>query len=153
MSGLPGKEKDRTCQLLLALRLTGSGCHLIPDIFARFTELQQDDDPSRRLMQSGLTVEQQAVSLEALHLSDVAPCWLHGRWCPCERVDLEVTGTPCQDYSPMGLRRGINGVNYPIFRAWVLHCLKRRPKIIVHENVGAFPVGLLHDAFGERYRL
>ena len=104
--------------------------------------------------------QEQIKRLKTFVVCDRVFCLKHRRWCKCRKYeshasflsnDLEVTGTPCQDYSPMGSRNGIFGKQFSIFIAWVKVCKHQRPKIIVHENVHRFPVTLLHEYFSDDY--
>lgn len=109
-------------------------------------------------MQFPLAEQRKRLTVSAV--SDRVACLKHRLWCKCRKYephapflsnDLEVTGTPCQDYSPMGSRNGIFGKQFIIFITWVKVCKHQRPKIIVHENVPQFPVTLLHEYFSDDY--
>lgn len=151
------QESDPICQAFLQANLPEQ-CHIIPDLFARFEGLGQFDRPSRFLMQ--FPQQEQIKRLRTYVVCDRVVCVKHRQWCKCRKYwsrasflsnDLEVTGTPCQDYSPMGSRNGIFGKQFLIFLAWAKVCKHQRPKVIVHENVHQFPVTLLHEYFSDDY--
>ena len=88
------QEKDAACQVLLANRLRGTGCHLVKDIFARFTEVQHVPDPSQICM--GMTPD----ALSSMTAAETVPCCIHGSWCNVAPdgmlVDIDISGSPCQ---------------------------------------------------------
>ena len=154
------QERDAMCQQLLAHRLSGTGCLLIPDLFVRFEELQQFADPSAAL--GLLPVAMRVHRLERMRIADAIPATMFAErretFGPHNAAlgltpDVDVTGTPCQDWSPIGARLGLFGPNWPIFRAWQLWCQSAEPKILVHENVPEFPVHVLFLFFAERYNI
>lgn len=148
------------CQQLLGHRLGGTGCVLIPDLFARFEDLQQFADPSAAL--GFLPVAQRVQRLECMRLADSIPAGTsaerRGIFGPQNAArgltpDVDVTGTPCQDWSPIGARLGLFGPNWPVFRAWQLWCHSAEPKIVVHENVPQFPVHVLFLFYSHMYEI
>lgn len=66
---------------------------------------------------------------------------------------MDVTGTPCQDFSPLGSRHGHLGPQMHIFVAWVKLVLSMSVLFLVHENVPQFPEVLLHMFLGHQYHI
>ena len=66
-------------------------------------------------------------------------------------IDIDITGSPCQDYSPAGLRQGSTGPRFPIFYAWIQSVRHLQPRVLVHENVLQFPVSLLSELLSDLY--
>ena len=52
---------------------------------------------------------------------------------------MHVAGSPCTDFSSMGLRKGLNGETMVAFLVWIRLILTHLPIIIIHENVVNFP--------------
>ena len=84
-------------------------------------------------------------------LSTHAPCCGHGLMCQVPRPDFDVTGTPCQDFSPAGQHRGPWGPQMAIFLAWVHIVLAIAIPVVLHENVPQFWVSLLEQFMGHAY--
>ena len=68
---------------------------------------------------------------------------------PCS--DFDVTGTPCQDFSPAGQHRGPLGPQMIIFLAWVQIVLAMSVPVVLHENVPQFWVTLLDQFMSHAY--
>ena len=123
------QEKDPMCQHVLSWQHGGS-CHLVGDIFSRFEHLQNFPDPSAII--SNMDVQQAAKYLNSLQVAKYVPCQMHNCicWMPSsDNVDVDVTGSPCQDYSMMGSRSGFFGKQYPILHAWLLWVICVQPRI------------------------
>ena len=84
-------------------------------------------------------------------MSKQAPCCGHGLMCAVPWPDFDVTGTPCQDFSPAGKHRGPWGPQMPIFLAWVQIVLAMAIPVVLHENVPQFWVSLLEQFMGHAY--
>ena len=70
----------------------------------------------------------------------LAPCYGHGISCQPQACDLDVTGTPCQDFAPNGHRLGVHGPQWSVCLAWISLMLLHQVPVIVHENVPQFLV-------------
>ncbi len=81
----------------------------------------------------------------------MAPCCLHGTWCIPPACDVDVTGTPCQDFAPNGNRLGIHGPQWPVFLAWASVILAQHVPLVVHENVPQFMVEALQALMQHQY--
>ena len=110
--------------------------------------MQQLSDPGSYLGQLG---EQARSYLERRTCSSLVPCLIHGWLCSVGPgdVDIDITGSPCQDYSACGNR----GPRFGIFFAWILTVRFLQPRILIHENVWNFPVGLLSEILADMYEL
>ncbi len=62
--------------------------------------------------------------------------------------DTQIAGSPCQAWSSRGLQDGERGPQMFAFLAWVGLCLLHMFRVIVHENVAAFPIQILKFFFG-----
>jgi hypothetical protein len=85
------------------------------------------------------------------HLRSHAYCLRHHQACPLVRADIEICGSPCQDFSQSGLRRGCDGPTMSVLLAWILRVRTLCPTLLVHENVPSFPVHVLVHFLGDRY--
>ena len=65
----------------------------------------------------------------------LAPCYGHGISRQPQACDLDVTGTPCQDFAPNGHRLGVHGPQWSVCLAWISLMLLHQVPVIVHENV------------------
>ena len=63
------------------------------------------------------------------------------------KIDALAFGFPCNDFSYVGERRGLEGVFGPLYRYGVKVLNKRKPKWFIAENVE----GLLHDNKGKTF--
>lgn len=83
--------------------------------------------------------------------------WCHRHFCHCPvvppaaRIDFDMTGTPCTDYSSAGSRQGWNGPTFPVLVTWAQHMIRARVPCWIHENVVAQPLWLLQLLLGEHY--
>lgn len=82
-------------------------------------------------------------------------CYRHCRRCPLRHVDLDITGTPCTDYSlAHGQRMGILGKTFPVFLCWSQLIQRLEVPLWIHENVVQQPSELFRDVFdAEMYRI
>lgn len=84
-------------------------------------------------------------------LDQASMCLRHRRACPISSARMHVAGTPCTDWSELGLRQGTNGASAAAFMCWVAmrRCLQEA--YIVQENVSSFPTTLLDRFLGDMY--
>ena len=80
-------------------------------------------------------------------------CVGHGRHCWVPQVDVDMTGTPCQDFSQQGHREGPQGKQMWVFLAWVAAVLASDAAVVIHENVPQFWVELLVQHLGMKYHI
>ena len=87
------------------------------------------------------------------HGSAIQPAWCctHGRQCMPVASDVDVTGSPCQDFAPNGHRLGVHGPQWPVFEAWAAVMLSQNVPVIVHENVPQFDVDALAMIMQHKY--
>ena len=91
-----------------------------------------------------------------------AKCVSHApRHCRCpiteimddEFVDIEIAGPPCPPWSKMGKHRGTSDERFRVHQVWILMVRRRRPRIIIFENVDTYPVALLFQSLGDLYEV
>lgn len=90
-------------------------------------------------------------SVYSTSMTAMARCRMHNIWCRPPPCDLDVTGTPCQDFAPNGNRLGTNGPQWPVFLAWVSVILAQQVRVVVHENVPQFLVEALQALVEHQY--
>lgn len=90
-------------------------------------------------------------SVHGTLMAAMARCRTHGTWCHPPPCDLDVTGTPCQDFAPNGNRLGVLGPQWPVFLAWVAVILIQQVRVVVHENVPQFLVEALQALVEHQY--
>ena len=95
---------------------------------------------------------------QTLHMAQSAPlhaslhCYRHHRHCPIQTVHIDITGTPCQDYSHANHNKaGIFGDRFKVFVVWGQIILRSMVPVFVHENVCGQPSSLFHSMFGAYY--
>ena len=120
------------------------------DIFHRWKECQTLDDPGQML--SSMAQQQVEAMLER-PCSPKIPCLTHQRFCEVSdsHIDVDVTGSPCQDHSPCGNRLGSHGPRYSVFKAYCKTMRYLQPRIIIHENVCQFPASFLSEELSDIY--
>ena len=123
--------------------------HVFMDLFDMLEETAVMEDPRGWL--AGLPMVGQVAVLSHVHASARAPCTRHRGMCHVPMADMDCTGTPCQDWSPLGRQLGVAGPHMPILLAWCSAIAARAVPIVVHENVPQFPVELLHGLLGHAY--
>eukprot|EP00746_Dinoflagellata_sp_MGD_P070862 gnl/MRDRNA2_/MRDRNA2_28949_c0_seq1.p1 gnl/MRDRNA2_/MRDRNA2_28949_c0~~gnl/MRDRNA2_/MRDRNA2_28949_c0_seq1.p1 ORF type:complete len:478 (+),score=109.27 gnl/MRDRNA2_/MRDRNA2_28949_c0_seq1:84-1517(+) len=69
--------------------------------------------------------------------------------CPPSIVDM--SGSPCTDWSMIGIQKGAEGKTAPIFLTWMQIQRENDTPVIIHENVRRFPVDQLKKVFGDKY--
>ena len=137
------------CALALAVQDNDPRCQ---DVLCR--QAQSDFDFGRHVFVDLVEI---ADIIDLIHRTAVpqgpviARCCCHGSWCELQHCDLDVTGTPCQDFAPNGNRQGRHGPQWRVFMAWVTMILGMALPIVLHENVPQFPPALLHEFLGHIY--
>lgn len=104
------KDVDTDCQRVLCQR--GSH-HVFCDLFRKHSALANIGDPLGFLQCLGL--EQALQLLFACQASANMFCVRHQAVEEIPRTDVDISGTPCQDWSSAGARAGILGERFYIF--------------------------------------
>ena len=145
------EERDATCQMLLYSQHQAA-VHMVSDIFHRWQDLQTLGDPGQML--SSLPQQQVEAMLER-PCSPEIPCLTHRHLCRVSDgdIDVDITGSPCQDHSPCGNRLGCQGPRSSVFKAYCKTMRHLQPRIIIHENVCQFPASFLSDELSDIYAL
>ncbi|CAE7890341.1 unnamed protein product, partial [Symbiodinium necroappetens] len=73
----------------------------------------------------------------------VAPCEVHGQGCNVvpefgSKLALEITGSPCVDWSKRGRRRRAGGPTMIVYAVWLGSFIKSGLHVLVHENTPDF---------------
>jgi site-specific DNA-cytosine methylase len=71
--------------------------------------------------------------------------------CPPAVVDM--SGSPCTDWSIIGAMKGCSGPTIPIFLTWARIQLENDTAVIIHENVRRFPSDQLKKVLGHKYHM
>ena len=123
--------------------------HVYADLFSLLAETAALPNPKDLL--ASLPLEHQVAALQGARLNPAPWCCRHEQACPCPVPDLDCTGTPCQDFSPVGSRKGPHGPQMCVFLAWCRVVILRAVPMLLHENVPAFWVSLLEEHLGSAY--
>ena len=85
----------------------------------------------------------------------LSPGWCSRHKAYCERrrasPDMDISGSPCQSWSTMGLRQGSTSLLTVLFLAWALWARAACPLLIIHENVKGFDTSMLELVLGDLY--
>ena len=123
--------------------------HVFLNIFSMLVELSDVQDVRSQLAQLPFT--SLVMFMMQCHVAPAAFCCGHGVMCCLERPDVDITGTPCQDFSPVGHHRGPFGQQWPVFLAYCRVMLGLAVPILIHENVPQFWLELLEHFFGHAF--
>ena len=108
--------------------------HLFPDILDLTTASSVAKD----------TAIDNAMKTELIrHQSKLFPsafCLRHQSLCPLQGPDCDGSGSPCLDFTRAGNQLGLEGPTLPCFLTWARFHEWWGTKLILHENVLAFPV-------------
>ena len=133
----------------------GPGCCMRIDLLDQIQEFRHVPVKRRSDWLSSLNFDQKQLLFNQVTASSCVPCAQPhhaGRGkCPLQRADMDVTGTPCIDFSPTGLKLREEGNTMIVFLAWVCSILFLLPLLVLHENVPLFPVALLERFLGHVY--
>ena len=129
-----------------------AGKHVFIDIFHRLANLQHIDNPYSVLR--SMPNAAAALLISRSPLSRTQLCAAHNAHCEVPRCDVDMTGTPCQDYSRAGSRHGlIAGTRFAVIWSWMHIMLTVQPPVIIHENVVGFPENIIQHLFQELYSI
>ena len=79
-------------------------------------------------------------------------CYRHRKQCATRNVALNMTGTPCTDYSMANQsRQGIAGKTFPVLLWWSETVRRHKVPIFIHENVLQQPYEIFNDLFMGEY--
>ena len=89
-----------------------------------------------------------------------AYCHSHRQMCPVpiiecvdDVLDVEIAGPPCPPWSKMGKQGGTSDPRFRFHQVWILMVRRRRPGIIIFENVDTYPITLLLQSLGDLYEI
>ena len=80
-----------------------------------------------------------------------AYCQRHMRTCRLQRAMIHAAGSPCPDWSALGLHRHAQGTDILCTLVWFALRLHLKEVFIIHENVPAFPVEWFDRFLGADY--
>ena len=136
-------EKDQVCQQVL-LRYTA--CHVYTDLMDMMSTVPGHIESAPGFGQKVRLSRSTAVRLTA------RCCRCQGR-CFVRVGDIDTSGSPCQDWSRAGSRRGELGPRAHLLLLWVRWHRVMETPIIIHENVKGFDLSLLTALLGDMYRM
>lgn len=122
-------DVDRQCQKYLCNYLE-NGC-VFDDILG-FTKLTVSKLKKLRCMDDQISAMHNAV------LRKATSCVKHKSKCELVGTDIAIGGSPCVDYSLVGLKRKMNGPTFPCLLAWAQYIVQKNVVLGVHENVPQF---------------
>ena len=68
-------------------------------------------------------------------------------------ITIEVAGSVCKAWSPLGKRNGVDSNNHLAFLAWACHVRSSQPVLFIHECHANFPSAVLQNLFEDMYNL
>ena len=66
---------------------------------------------------------------------------------------LELAGPPCPPFSRFGLKRGCRDARFSTHRVWMADLRRRRPAVVVFENVIGYKLSTLRHTLGDIYHI
>ena len=144
--GFVAEDNDAGCQ-----RVLGASCAAHEDTHVGRDVLEHFGLSLSYI--STWTVWQKVVHIFSLYPRSFMYCTVHQHWCNFGACDLDVSGFPCTDFSPAGLREGIHGKTFTVLLcllAWHRCC---RTRIICLENVVQFPSQVLEALVKDMYQV
>ena len=100
-----------------------------------------------------------AASPKELPLCTHAHCVSHDRQCPLQvcpprfRMLVELAGPPCPPFSKWGVKLGCRDTRFRTHRVWMADLRRRRPPVVVFENVIGYKVRILARELGDIYHI
>ena len=132
-------EHDPVCQVLLLAHTSG---HIFADLL---------DMMSAPGLIGCSSFEQKHAATRSAAVRLSAWCCRHGARCPVSGGDIDTSGSPCQDWSTAGLRRGSEGERVHLLLLWMRWHRVMETPIIIHENVKGFDLKMLTTFLGDLY--
>lgn len=81
---------------------------------------------------------------------------LRGAWqssLSARHIDIDVSGTPCVDWSPTGSQLGVAGPTFVVLLALIAWYRASNPYIVILENVPEFDTSVLDYLLSDLYEL
>ena len=154
-------EKVKALQRVLQDRVPGH-C-VFDDILDRLLDVGEDirrltrpRDRRTRTPKGALNFERVRSVIMTSRVSDHAQCVTHGCLCRVERVEVDVSGSPCRPWSSARKARREERRTHQdiiLLLAWCRVMREDRPLVAIHENVRGFDVSLLFDLLGDIYHI
>jgi len=146
------EDSEPACQRVLKAMINPDGFaagHVFLNLYSMLVELREVHDVGTQL--GRLPFVSLVTFMMQCHVAPAAYCCGHGAMCRLVRPDMDITGTPCQDFSPVGNHQGPFGRQWPVFLAYCRVMLELEVPILIHENVPQFWPELLEHFFGHAY--
>ena len=80
-------------------------------------------------------------------------CLNHNTVCTLRPACRHTAGTPCTNFSRMGLQEGSDGITFVHILAWLGLRLQLQEAEIAQENVPDFPKSILQECLGHLYSM
>lgn len=132
-------ENERHCLSVLARYTLG---HIFGDIMDLLT--LPEVDPSWDFMYKKRIVMEAAVRSSAF-------CLRARQYAAVGRPVVTSSGVPCQDFSSVGNRKGLEGKTAHLLLAWMRWHLVMRIPVVLLENVPQFCLDVINDFMGKQY--
>jgi site-specific DNA-cytosine methylase len=139
-------DKDKQSQQILKAQGHPNAC-----LYADVCDLAQGRPKDLARHQNGDWPSAVTRFVQNLRLRKSVQCLKHLRKCENAKADLTVLGSPCTDFSSIGIQQGVGGET-----AWptlVSFASSRTSPIVIHENVMRFPSQLFNSAFQDKYAI
>ena len=99
------------------------------------------------------TVWQKILGVSGMRPLPYLFCTVHQRRCAFQSCDLDISGFPCTDYSPMGQRKGIHGKTFIVLLCLLAWHRSTGTRIVCLENVVQFPLRVLEALMSDLYEI
>ena len=137
-------DNSKKCRKVLAAS-TDEKCHVFQDVMAYIRSSSWRVDRAK-------SFESLVKYMEGCKESTTAWCDKHKDLCAVScHGDVDVSGSPCVDWSRAGKRLGLHGPTLRFAVSWGLHHRHSGTRVVIHENVQQFDTQVVEQALGPRY--
>eukprot|EP00959_Pyramimonas_sp_CCMP1952_P364532 7633657-Pyramimonas_sp.AAC.2 len=143
-------ECDNACQEELLAHPSPPSC-LFSDITSFLTPLALGAVSAGRASGDLTLTSSSFWSRSSSNTDGYSYCRVHKKRCKFSPGRLHACGSPCIDFSPLGLRRRADGKSAESFVSWATLMRRTKPTIMVHENSDHFNIEILESAFSDMY--
>ena len=144
----PAQEIDPKMQLALQHRLPPE-THVFRNIMDVFVD---GETWHKKFMEAPSFDDQIHLLYNVAPRCPTAFCVTHGQHCPLQtHGSARVGGTPCQDFSLAGKRKGLKGPQLPHLLAFGAKSDYLQTPVVGLECVKGLPTSVVADAFGDSY--
>lgn len=138
-------DTNATCRNMLAAAMEGTDGCVFGNILDRLPGAVRDQ------VENLGDFEEQRRAILRVGLAPRAFCYRGKSLAHCPKATVDMSGSPCTDYSILGDQQGRDGKTVNAFLTWAKVQSQNDTPLVIHENVPGFDVGLLKETLGHKY--